>query len=207
MAPRNPVPAAPSFRPAPRLQWTSGQRPRGVRGFFLIVPLYASGALRRVYAQPLRPVRSLRPALFTVILFLAIAAQLILLAAGAGDRSGFAACYQSAIPQSASRTCERSYENPFFRGGVTRVDDAIAFDPTTWNLSFFNALHFNYYRVVKGNYDRARLPFTARWRGEIERPRAHFPVTLTYIGEGTLRIDGMADVQLPPAYRRGKRSP
>ncbi len=169
--------------------------------FFLIVPLYASGALRRVYAEPLRPAGSLRPALFAAILLLAIGAKLILLAAGAGDRSGFAACYQSAIPQNASPTCERSYENPFFRGGVTRIDDTINFDPTTWNLSFFNALRFNYYPFVKGNYDRARLPFTAQWRGDLDQP-APTPVTLTYIGEGTLRIDGMAEVQLPPAYRR-----
>jgi hypothetical protein len=191
--------------------------------FFLIVPLFASGALRRLYARPLHwqrgasAPRTPRPTLFAAALLLAIAAKLLLLAAG--ERSGFAACYQTAIPERASDACERSYENLFFREGVTRIDETISFDPVTWNLSFVNSLKFNYYPWQKNDYDRNRLPFTARWRGEIDPPApasagpasagsasagSITPITLTYVGEGSLRIKGVTELRLPPAYRHAE---
>jgi hypothetical protein len=172
--------------------------------FFLIVPLFASRALRLIYARPLEwrragagTPRPMLPTLFGAALLLAICAKLVLLAVG--DRSGFAACYHTEVARPDSPTCERSYENLFFRGGVTRFDDTIAFSPTTWNLTYHNSIRFNYYWWVKGNYDRNRLPFSVQWRGEIDQP-APTPITVTYAGEGTLRIAGLADVRLPPAY-------
>ena len=173
--------------------------------FFLIVPLMVSGALRRAYVRllPSPSRRGKTRSIFvtaTAVLTLAIAAKLLLLAAG--DRSGFAACYQPTLTADpASRACERSYENLFFRGGVTRIDDTISFDAATWNLSFFNSLRFNFADWDKGAIERTRLPFTARWRGDIDRPTPS-AITLSYVGEGTLRVDGVPAVPLPPSYRR-----
>ena len=166
--------------------------------FFLIVPLYVSSALRRVYARLLLTRRrAARPTFvaITAVLTLAIAAKLLLLAAG--DRSGFAACYQPALAADpASHACERSYENPFFRGGVTRIDDTISFDAATWNLSFFNSLRFNFNDWQKGATERTRLPFTARWRGDIDRPT---PTTITLCTSVKACYSSMAS---PPCHCR-----
>lgn len=196
------------FLPSARLHVFDGLPVSGLAEFaalFLIVPLYVSGALRRVYARLLQSRRGATRPIFvtiTAVLMLAIGAKLLLFAAG--NRSGFAACYQPALAADpASRTCERSYENLFFRGGVTRIDDTISFDAATWNLSFFNSLRFNFYSVVKGSIERTRLPFTARWYGEIDRP-APTTLTLSYVGEGMLRVEGVPAVPLPPSYRRAE---
>ena len=129
---------------------------------------------------------------------LAIGAKLLLLATVAP--TGFAACYRPApAADPTARACEHSYENLFFRGGVTRFDDTISFDAANWNLSFFNSLRFNYY-WEKGALDRARLPFIANWRGDIDLA-APTTITLSYVGEGELRIDGVPATPLPPSYR------
>jgi hypothetical protein len=169
--------------------------------FFLILPLCVSRALRRVYARPLqsrRGARGMTPV--AAALLLAIGAKLLLLAFG--GQPGFAACYQSVLdPNQASPSCERSYENLFFRGGMTRIDDTIAFDPATWNLSFFNSLRFNFFPWIKGNVERTRLPFAAHWRGKLDVP-VPTTIALSYVGEGTLQLEGLAAMPLPPAYRR-----
>jgi hypothetical protein len=192
------------FVPSSRAHVFNGLPLSGIAEFvtlFLILPLCASGALRRLYTRRLESGLGRRSLpLITVVLLLAIGAKLLLLIAG--DRSGFAACYQSVADSTPDGlTCERSYENPFFRGGATRIDDTIAFDRATWNLSFFNSNRFNFYPWVKGSVERNRLPFTARWHGEIERS-APTSITLTYIGQGTVRIGSQPAVTLLPAYRR-----
>lgn len=170
---------------------------------FLLLPLCASGALRRLHARTIESALGKRwLTVVPAILLLAIGAKLLLLIAG--DRSGFAGCYQSVTaPSQVALTCERSYENPFFRDSVTRIDDAIAFAPATWNLSFFNSLRFNYYPWVKDNIERTRMPFAARWRGEIDHP-APTNIAITYVGQGSVHIGDVGMVTLPPAYRRAE---
>jgi hypothetical protein len=200
------------FLPSARLHIFDGLPVSGLpefAAFFLIVPLIVSGALRRVYARLPRPRRgTTRPIVTTAtaVVMLGIGAKLLLLGAG-GDGFGFAACYQPGPAEGpaadpATPACERSYENLFFHGGVTRIDDAISFDAATWNLSFFNSLRFNNY-WQKGALDRTRLPFAANWRGDINPPAAT-TITLSYVGEGMLRVDGVQATPLPPSYRRAE---
>ncbi len=168
-------------------------------GLTLLVPFAASRALRRAYAGWLRALGGRLPpgcrAGLVCLALLALAVKLGLLAAGA--HAGFLACYRSPAAAPPAGACERSYENPFARFGVTRLDRAIDFGPTDWDLSFVNSVRFNFYPWVAGTILRERLPLDVSWQGVVEHAR---PLTaqVTYVGAATLGLDGVVVQELPP---------
>jgi hypothetical protein len=129
----------------------------------LLVPLLAGQAIRLTFARFLAQTR-LAPATWGVIM-LALGLKVALRFA---PPTGFLACYRSTF--AASGPCERSYENPWFRASVTRVDRALTFGPRDWNLSFINDNRWNWYEWERFNPSRERFPFTVTWRGG-SRPR------------------------------------
>jgi hypothetical protein len=166
-------------------------------GLALLVPFVVSGPLRRLYGRLLHrlpsPVR--RGVLGLAVC--ALAAKLVLLASG--THAGFLACYRSPVAGPPAGACERSYENPFFRFGASRIDTRLDFEPATWDLSFFNSLRFNFYPWVKGNPVRDRLPLAVSWSGTVGRARA-WTAEIRYVGVAAVRIDSLDAVRLPPRY-------
>ncbi|MBI4246543.1 MAG: hypothetical protein HY614_05090 [Candidatus Rokubacteria bacterium] len=129
---------------------------------------------------------------------LAVVAKVAMLASGTHD--GFLGCYRSPVASPpAALACEKSYENPFFRFGVTRVDHTVDFSGGNWDLSFINSLRFNIYPWVRGNVLRDRLPLAVTWEGIIEGSDPRM-VRIVYVGEGTAGF-GPLVVSLPPQYR------
>src|SRR5262249_47243868 len=116
----------------------------------------------------------------------ALALKLSLLASG--TYTGFLACYRSPLSAPPSDPCERSFENPFFRFGVTRIDPAINFGERDWDLGFLNARRFNFYPTpgYQGPL-RWRVPIAATWQGVTERPEA-WVARITYVGEATVTV-------------------
>src|SRR5215470_11508022 len=146
----------------------------------LLIPLLASRGLRRLHRRWIaRWSPRLRTAL-AVVAMVALAAKLLLLASGTHE--GFLACYRSTLEPPAVGTCEQSFENPFARFSVTRIDPAIDFDEQSWDLGFLNAVKFDpHYDGPRGRL-RWRLPIEASWRGDVERP-APWVARITYVGE------------------------
>jgi hypothetical protein len=116
----------------------------------------------------------------------AVGIKLVLLASGTHD--GFLACYRSPLEAPVAGPCERSFENPFFRFSVTRLDRFIGFDEHDWDLGFLNTVRYDrHYEGPQGRL-RRRLPIEASWRGEVERP-APWVARVTYVGEATVALD------------------
>jgi len=119
-----------------------------------VLPLVVHRGLRQVFARFLRVSRFLAPGLWTAA-GLALVLKVALFASG--DYRGLQACYASPLAPPPAGRCEVSYENPWSRFGVTRIDDRVDFGPGDWNLSFLNSLRFNIYPWVPGNRLRDRL--------------------------------------------------
>jgi hypothetical protein len=121
---------------------------------------------------------------------------------------GFAGCYQILTPTNWSPTyytCERSYDMPF-ADGYTRLDRHIdfgahghqqGFAQSNWLISAVNSDRYDFYRP-RSQIDRNRLHLGATWNG---RTDAHGSLAVSYIGEGTLRVNGRL-IPLPAAYER-----
>jgi hypothetical protein len=161
----------------------------------LLIPFVASRSLRRFHRRSLyRAGRRVRGVLLGSAL-LALAAKLVLLASGVHE--GFLACYTTPLSSPPSGPCERSWENPFFRDRVTRVDQFIDARPGTLNLSFVNSIRFSF-RPPVGNPRRDRLPLDVAWHGEVER-RDPWVARVSYVGQGTITI-GASTQDLPVNY-------
>lgn len=157
--------------------------------------------------------------LVLAVALLSITLKTTLFLGGAHD--GFAACYRVLLPEEAP-SCGRSWRNPFRLQDVTRFDERIAFhlrgqamepplglSDSTWNLSMFNDLAFNFYPWEEGVRVRERLPFSARWTWRSEEAGR---LRIRYVGELTVTVDGRprrfpsayaapADVQVPVSQR------
>ena len=138
-----------------------------------------------------------------------VAAKLVLLVGA--PLVGFEACYSNPVAPRPGGGCELSFENLASRTDATRVDETIDFGPrvpaagdsrlisgSNWNLSFVNDSRLHIYPWVRGNLNVERLPFRARWRGEIAVRRAGV-IPVRYIGQGTVRAGGES-ARLAPAY-------
>lgn len=145
---------------------------------------------------------------------LAIGALLHPVLAAAADDVGFAGCYESGLDTRLD--CERSYDNPLFRQGVTRIDPVLDFGPlqrgsreavqarqTNWNLGFLNDARLNFVPPDVGYPDRQRLPFAVTWRGKFQTG-GELGIVMRYLGEGSLTIDGERTA-MPPSYREPRR--
>jgi hypothetical protein len=163
----------------------------------LLVPVLASGTLRRAFSDFWGHHRVLGRAVFILVAF-AFAAKAALFVWAPPD--GFLACYRSPVQAPAAGPCERSYENPFFRWSVTRVDRTIDFGPATWNLSFVNSVRWNFYPWVAGKILRERLPLEVGWRGSIVRARADV-LEVRYVGAAVITL-GDTTAALPQRYDR-----
>lgn len=75
--------------------------------------------------------------------------------------------------------------------------------PTTtdWNLSFVNSNRFNYYEWQPGKMLRDRLPFSVEWQAVLDN-REPVTVEATYVGSGTVVVEGQPAVHLPESYAR-----
>jgi hypothetical protein len=166
-------------------------------GFALLVPFAVSRPLRRLHGRLLHRLPPAARRLLLALGLCALAGKLVLLASG--THAGFLACYRSPAAAPPAGGCERSYENPLFRFGTSRIDTRLDFEPATWDLSFLNSLRFNYYPWVKGNRVRDRLPLAVSWSGTVGRARA-WTAEIRYVGEAALRIDSRDAVRLPPRY-------
>ena len=154
--------------------------------FVLLVPLLASRGLRRLYARWLGSwPRGARVAMGT-ILGVAVGIKLLLLASGTSE--GFLACYRSPLEPPVNGPCERSFEHPFFRFSVTRLDRTINFGESDWDLGYLNTVRFDPHYVGLQGRLRSRLPIDARWRGVVARPEP-WVARVTYVGEATIIID------------------
>jgi hypothetical protein len=127
----------------------------------------------------------------------ALLAKLVLLASA--THAGFLACYRSPIAAPPAGACERSYENPFFRFGATRIDRVLDFTPRTWHLSFVNSLRFGFPASVPESVRRDRLPLSATWTATVERPRA-WTAEIGYVGVVAVQVDSMEPTRLAARY-------
>jgi hypothetical protein len=163
-----------------------------------LVPFVASRALRRLFARFLGRLGPGGARGLCVLLLLALGLKLVLFLSG--SYTGFLACYQTPLGRpSGGASCEHSFENPFARRGVTRIDRHIDFQPETWNLSFVNSLRFDFYPWVPGLPRRDRLPLIASWRGVVARADP-WVARLTYVGEVAVTL-GRDTFTLPTQYR------
>ena len=149
------------------------------------VPLLLSRRVRRAYrtATPERGLVGRRMVL--IACSAGIVGKLVLFFFGGHD--GFLGSYRSPAAPPVSRAWEKSYANPLSRFGATRIDRALDFQSTNWNLSFFNSLRFNIYPWVKGNISRDRLPIAALWTGVIEAG-VDRNLVVSYVGEGQIEL-------------------
>jgi hypothetical protein len=170
--------------------------PEAVALAFLI-PFAVSRGLRAAYRRLLRRLGPLARRGLVGLAVVALGLKLVLLAAG--SHAGFLACYRSPAAAPAAGSCVRSYTNPFFRYGVTRLDRSIDFGPTDWNLVFVNSLHFHFLPWVPGNVRRDRLPLEARWTGVLARAQPAV-AEIVYVGQATMRLGAAPIVELPPHY-------
>ncbi len=167
----------------------------------LLLPLVCSRGLRAALARMLDRLSARGR---TGIAILPVAAILLKICVALPNPvPGFAACYASPtdqLPSASGGPCERSFEYPFAPRGLTRIDRTIAFTPSTWNLGFFNSTRFDYYADEAGARSRDRIAFSATWRGTVDE-RADAPVAVTYVGQGSVSVDGRQPVILTPSYQ------
>ncbi len=168
----------------------------------LIAPLLLWREIREAAWALVQRVR-FGPALAWSLLGLVFAAKAAMLVAG--PMQGWPGCYRAAVLPVASYRgdvsapdCERSFDNPFFRGRVTRFDRTLDFEGDTWNLGFMNSGRFDFYDWQPGTILRTRLPFEAVWSASLATPAA-YTLRVAYVGEGALTIDGN-NASLAPAY-------
>jgi hypothetical protein len=119
---------------------------------------------------------------------------------GFGGYEGFIGDYRSPAAHPASGAWEKSYTNPLFRFGATRIDRTLDFGRTNWNLALFNSLRFNFYASVKGNVSRDDLPIAALWTGVIEAGTDR-RLIVSYVGEGQIELGKLRWI-LPREYAR-----
>lgn len=114
---------------------------------------------------------------------------------------GFTACYWIPV-DGVSQTCLKGYASPT-ASDFTRIDAAIDFHGlgneaggdnrirnTNWDLGGVNSLDYNFYGS-DAPADRLRLPLAATWHGRLSNPEE---LTVRYVGEGAIRIDGSETV-------------
>ena len=118
---------------------------------------------------------------------------------GFGGYEGFVGDYRSPAAPPVAREWEKSYTNPLFRFGATRIDRTVDFQRANWNLSFFNSLRFNF-QASKGNVSRDQLPIAALWTGVIEAD-ADRRLLVSYVGEGQIELGKLRWI-LPREYTR-----
>jgi hypothetical protein len=137
-------------------------------GLVLLMPLLVSPVLRRLYARRARRwPHSLRVGVLGAAC-VALTLKVLLLASG--THAGFPACYRSPLEPPRSGPCQRSFENPFFRFSVTRIDHGISFGERDWDLGFLNDVRFRFYpRPTYRGPLRWRIPIAVTWQGLIER--------------------------------------
>ncbi len=176
--------------------------PLEVVALLIVAPLGLWPSVRGKVWRRLQRLRS-GPRVAWLILFVVLTLKIVLLVAG--PMQGWPGCYRPGIaPISRYRGpiisphCERSFDNPFFRGGVTRFDRAISFAGDTWNLGFFNSSRFDFYDWLPDSPLRSRLPFEASWSGDL-RLQSTDRIAVEYVGEGSLRVDGV-ERPLAPSY-------
>jgi hypothetical protein len=162
----------------------------------LLLPLVFSSANRRLLSRALTSSPSWSIAAIVGAVLCAAALKAVLATTRA---SGFLACYKSTLSPPPAGSCERSFENPFFRFAATRVDATIDFTPANWNLSFVNSARFNFPPTTPGLRRADRMPLKIAWRGVVESGRQD--AVVSYVGEGSVGIDATS-IDLPPSYDR-----
>ncbi len=163
----------------------------------LLAPFAVSRALRAAYRRLLRRLGPLASRGLVGVAVAALGLKLVILASG--SHAGFLACYRSPAAAPSAGSCERSYENPFLRFGVTRLDRSIDFGPADWNLVFVNSRRFHFLPWVPGHVRRDRLPLEARWNGVLA-PTQSAVAEIVYVGQATMRLGAGPIVDLPPHY-------
>jgi hypothetical protein len=171
-------------------------------GFVLLLPLITSRGLRRLHWRWLASWPSGARAAIGIALGVALGVKVLLLASG--TTQGFLACYRSPLEPPVNGPCERSFEHPFFRFSVTRVDRAIYFGEHDWDLGYLNTVRFDPHYVGLQGRLRWRLPIEVAWRGDVERP-APWVARVSYVGEATVVVDAdrpasRVATALPPHY-------
>lgn len=168
---------------------------------FLIIPVLISKGLRSHHTLSLANVGRWSTRLLLIGGLLALGVKVLLISTNTYE--GFLACYRPLVEPLYGEECERSYENPLYQFGVTRIDSELNFLERDWNLSFFNALRFNFNPEVEGSIARDRIPFEVNWSGEIESDQSRV-IMVTYVGEGSLTI-GQRTMVLPARYNEPAR--
>ncbi len=163
----------------------------------LLAPFAVSRGLRAAYRRLLRRLGPLASRGLVGVTVTALGLKLVILASG--SHAGFLACYRSPAAAPPAGPCERSYANPFFRFGVTRLDRSIDFGPTDWNLVFVNSSRFHFLPWVPGNVRRDRLPLEARWDGVLA-PTQPAVAQIVYVGQATMSLGAAPILELPPHY-------
>ena len=170
----------------------------------IALPVLVSRGLRRLHAQSTRACPPACRMVLGITAVVSVALKLSLFASG--THSGFLACYRSPLSEPPAGPCERSFENPFFRFAVTRIDPIIYFGERDWDLGFLNSHRFNFDPTPSLRAPlRWRIPIAVTWQGVIERVEP-WTARITYVGEATITVaeagtpaDG-APVRLPPHY-------
>jgi len=195
--------------PTTNLMWLDGlplATPLEVVALLVVAPLVLWANVRGAAWGRLQRLRN-GPWAAWLILGVVLGAKVVLLAAG--PMQGWPGCYQAGIaPVATYRSplvtpqCERSFDNPFFRGRVTRFDRLLAFEGDTWNLGFLNSSRFDFYDWEPNTPLRTRLPFEASWSGPFETGAAGV-LRVQYVGEGELQVAG-ARMPLAPSYAQAR---
>lgn len=160
----------------------------------LLAPLVVGRGLRRLHRRWVASwPRAARGALVALGVF-AVGVKLVLLATGSHE--GFLACYGSPLEPPRVGPCERSFEHPFFRFGVTRLDRTVDFGENDWDLGFLNSVRFDRHYAGFAGRLRRRMPIEASWQGNVERAEP-WVARIIYVGEVTLTVDPDG----PPASR------
>jgi hypothetical protein len=161
------------------------------------VPVLASAGLRRLLGRALGVLPAAGRRALWIVGLAALGGKVLLFLAG--THAGFLACYTTPLDPPPAGPCERAFENPFFRFGVTRLDRVLDFGPDDWNLSFVNSNRFNFYHWQPGRPRRDRLPLAVTWTGALEARRAR-EVLVAYVGEGAVQVGAERRVELPRHY-------
>jgi hypothetical protein len=160
----------------------------------VLLPLAFSAAHRRLFSRALT---RCPPWVGAALIGTVLAAAGLKLVLAPARPAGFLGCYESTLMPPPTGPCELSFENPFFRFNVTRIDPVIDFGPEDWDLSFFNSLRFNFYPWLPGLRRRDRVPLKVAWRGVLESGQQD--ALVTYVGQGTIGIDATS-IDLPRVY-------